>query len=166
VEYKGAIWNKQEWETATSFTWFTRYLDLGVDRTLEKVQKKYKKNTSYIRQLAKWSTKYNWVDRSNAYDISLLEKARKIKEKKHINELVKMNQYIDQAKLEAAKLVLSMIKSNRTELFKRKKEDGVTVKTALKMSDIIRILDYGDNDNEPILNIDDPFNLAEDFYIE
>ena len=28
--------------------------------------------------MAKWSTKYNWVERSNAYDLHIIEKAREV----------------------------------------------------------------------------------------
>lgn len=61
-------WDKRPDETDKAFKAFTDYLDFGPDRSLEKVRQKYNKNTSYIRQLGKWSSAYNWVERASAYD--------------------------------------------------------------------------------------------------
>lgn len=67
-------WEKQSDETMVAWVWFTRYLELGSSRSLVKLQQTYDKTPSYIRQLAHWSKKNNWVDRANAYDINLQKK--------------------------------------------------------------------------------------------
>jgi len=56
-------------ESARAFYAFTLYRDLPVsERSLEKVQQKYDRSTSYRRQLAKWSSRFAWVERVTAYD--------------------------------------------------------------------------------------------------
>jgi len=67
-------WEKQSDETMTAWVWFTRYLELGSARSLAKLQQAYDKTPSYIRQLAHWSKKNNWVERANAYDVNLQKK--------------------------------------------------------------------------------------------
>ena len=59
-------------ESARAFHAFTLYRDLPAsERSLEKVQQKYNRSTSYRRQLAKWSSRFAWVARAAAYDVSL-----------------------------------------------------------------------------------------------
>ena len=60
----------QQWggETDTAYDRFMAYLKLGTERSLDKVRQNYGKTTAYKRQLEKWSSKYDWVDRCRAYD--------------------------------------------------------------------------------------------------
>ena len=67
-------WEKRSDETTKAWMWFTRYLELGSARSLAKLQQTYDKTPSYLRQLAHWSKKNNWVERANAYDINLQKK--------------------------------------------------------------------------------------------
>lgn len=62
------IWEQREDETQISYEWFCHYRDMGVHRSLEKIRQRYGKNASYLRQLQLWSSKYNWVDRAEAWD--------------------------------------------------------------------------------------------------
>lgn len=66
-------WNQLPNETSTAYDRFKTYLELGGDRSLEKVRQKYTNSTSYKRQLAKWSSKHHWVGRAKAYDEHLME---------------------------------------------------------------------------------------------
>jgi hypothetical protein len=63
-------WDKRPDETDKAYKALTDYIDFGPDRSLEKIRQKNNKNTSYIRQLAKWSSAYNWVERASAYDVA------------------------------------------------------------------------------------------------
>ena len=65
------VWKKQEGETSKAYDWFCKYRDMGTDRSISKVVQKYNKNTTYRRQLAKWSILYNWISRVEAYDTHL-----------------------------------------------------------------------------------------------
>lgn len=44
------------------------YVTMGPDRSLEKVRQKIGKNTSYTRQLAEWSSQYDWAATARAWD--------------------------------------------------------------------------------------------------
>lgn len=68
IEGECMDWDKRDDETDKSYEWFCRYLDMGPERSLVKVGQKYGKNKSYVNQLWKWSSKYEWVDRAMAYD--------------------------------------------------------------------------------------------------
>lgn len=70
-------WEQWPDETNKAYHYFIGYLELGKNRSLDKLRRKYNKNTSYKRQLAKWSAQHDWVDRVNAYDIHMTEKALK-----------------------------------------------------------------------------------------
>ncbi|OKH33799.1 hypothetical protein NIES2119_22070 [[Phormidium ambiguum] IAM M-71] len=55
-------------ETDKAFEWFCHYRDLGGERTLAKVAQKYGKNSTYERQLQKWSRQHHWVARTLSFD--------------------------------------------------------------------------------------------------
>lgn len=67
-------WERQENETALQYSYFKAYLDLGVLRTLPKVQQQYGKSIAYFQKL---SAKNNWTVRSDAYDRYIDEITRK-----------------------------------------------------------------------------------------
>src|SRR5688572_30471065 len=61
-------WDKRPDETDKAYKAFTDYIDLGPDRSLDKVRQKLGKSSGYTRQLEKWSSAYEWGTRSSAYD--------------------------------------------------------------------------------------------------
>jgi hypothetical protein len=68
------IWERFGGESAQAFQAFSIYLAFGIgNRSMEKVRVELGKKTGYIRQLEKWSSKFSWVTRSQAYDSNLLE---------------------------------------------------------------------------------------------
>lgn len=82
------VWEKQPNESATSYLWFCKYRDMGRERTLERVKVECKKTEGkYNSMLNRWSAKFNWVERAEAYDLYL----EKLKRKKNEEELKKMN---------------------------------------------------------------------------
>lgn len=62
------MWEKQPGETARAFAAFQIYRDLGPSRTLVKVCEALDKPVHYRVQLGTWSTKYEWVKRSEEFD--------------------------------------------------------------------------------------------------
>ena len=70
-------WDKIESETELSYEWFCRYRDEGPERSLSKVVQKHNKKEHYKSQLAKWSAKYDWVERVKEYDTHLEDMKRK-----------------------------------------------------------------------------------------
>lgn len=70
----GEQWERQENETALQYSYFLAYLDMGVLRTLSKVQENCNKSVSYLSKL---SAKNNWTARADAYDRYIDEITRK-----------------------------------------------------------------------------------------
>ena len=59
-------WERQVGETARAYEAFSEYRDMGADRSLAKVGQKLGKSKA---QMEKWSKKYSWVARAEAWDI-------------------------------------------------------------------------------------------------
>lgn len=74
-------WNKYPDESSLAYKFFVTYLELGPSRSMLKVCQMYTKPESYVSQLKRWSSKYNWITRASDYDesigISILENRRK-----------------------------------------------------------------------------------------
>jgi len=67
-------WERQEGETALQYSYFLAYLDMGVLRTIPKVQEKTNKSLTYLNTL---SSRNNWIARADAYDRYIDEITRK-----------------------------------------------------------------------------------------
>lgn len=65
------MWQRQSGESAKAFRAFMAYRDLGRNRSQEKARVKLGRNLGYIKMIAEWSSKYNWVERAAAYDAHL-----------------------------------------------------------------------------------------------
>lgn len=55
-------------ETPRAAAAFLEYCAMGTARSLAKLSASYGKNTTYIRQLEKWSSDYKWQERVKQYD--------------------------------------------------------------------------------------------------
>ncbi len=70
-------WERQPRESARAFEAFQKYRDMGPSRSVVKVGQECRKSESL---LSRWSVKYRWVDRVQAYDAYMdsqqLEKQR------------------------------------------------------------------------------------------
>lgn len=77
-------WEKLPEETELAYYWFCQYRDMGVDRSLSAVVLKYNRKESYKTQLAKWSGKFEWVERVVAYDHYMEGKKREAAEDERI----------------------------------------------------------------------------------
>ena len=62
------IWDKREDESARAYEWFCRYRDMGPGRSHEKLNQKYSESISKKSLTLRWSSKYAWVERAEAYD--------------------------------------------------------------------------------------------------
>lgn len=58
-------WDRQPGETSKAYAHFQVFLDMGADRTLQKVADTVAKSEQYIRRL---SVQYGWQDRARAWD--------------------------------------------------------------------------------------------------
>jgi len=73
-------WERLPGETSKAYYAFTVYRDMGVRRSLRKAvpivypdateedTKRYDVSTPPVRQMARWSSAWHWVDRCSAYD--------------------------------------------------------------------------------------------------
>ncbi|PFP29391.1 hypothetical protein COJ96_10835 [Bacillus sp. AFS073361] len=82
---KKAPYERREGESVKAFEAFKVYRDMGMDRSLAKVGEKLGKSTTLMER---WSSKYEWVERSQAYDDDIDRKAIIENEKKR-KEMVK-----------------------------------------------------------------------------
>lgn len=62
------LWDKREDESAKAYEWFCRYRDMGPGRSHEKLNQKYSESISKKSLTLRWSSKYAWVERAEAYD--------------------------------------------------------------------------------------------------
>ena len=65
------IWDKREDESSKAYEWFCRYRDMGPGRSHDKLHQKYSESISKKSQTLRWSSKYAWVERAEAYDAYL-----------------------------------------------------------------------------------------------
>ena len=74
------IFKRQPDETNKAYSAFCKYRDFGPDRSIAKVVKKLGKKPGYARQMEEWSSKFNWIERTKAFDDKADEKRRVINE--------------------------------------------------------------------------------------
>lgn len=77
-------WEKLPEETEIAYHWFCQYRDMGPERSLSAVVSMYNRKESYKSQLARWSGKFEWVDRVIAYDQYMEERKREAAEDERI----------------------------------------------------------------------------------
>jgi len=73
-------WDRQPGESSKAYGHFTRYRDLGQERSLRKLAADAK-TKSRLRQLQHWSSRWEWVERCQQYDDYLDQQARVEQEK-------------------------------------------------------------------------------------
>lgn len=78
-------WERQQGETVQAFKAFTLYCKLGDERSLGKVGKKLGKSATLIER---WSSQWNWVNRSRDYD-NEIRRQELIAEKRAFQEMRK-----------------------------------------------------------------------------
>jgi hypothetical protein len=69
------IWERQKGETTKAYAAFCAYRDYGLDRSIQKVVKKYIEKPWSMPLLLRWSAKHNWIQRCVAFD-SYMDKER------------------------------------------------------------------------------------------
>ena len=63
-------WDRKDGETSKAYQAFRFYLEMGRDRSIQKVRKKHFPNNGVgkRRWMEKWSSEYDWVARAQAWD--------------------------------------------------------------------------------------------------
>ncbi len=106
------IWDKQPGESQKAYAWFCRYRDYGVDRSIAKVLQKYIGKASSAVQ-SRWSAKFDWVKRAEAYD-EHLEKERRKEYEAHNLEMGK--RHIQQARALQEKAMIRLQQLDPAEM--------------------------------------------------
>src|SRR4051794_38595149 len=63
-------WDRQLGEPDKAWEAFVFYRDMGGTRSYEKVRQALGKGSGYVRQIEVWGTKWSWVERCYAFDVS------------------------------------------------------------------------------------------------
>jgi hypothetical protein len=75
-------WHRRETESAKAFHAFMLYRDmLPRERSIQKVLDNADRKPSYYRHLARWSSRYDWVNRANLHDDHMAEARAEAQEK-------------------------------------------------------------------------------------
>ncbi len=74
-------------ETSKAYAAFADYCGMGADRSFDKLRQSYSRPTSYIRQLATWSSLYTWQDRVKEYDGAVQEDIAAERTKRYLADL-------------------------------------------------------------------------------
>lgn len=133
------LWSVQDCDTSKSFEALTKYLQLGSDRSLAKVEKAMGKKSGYVRQLEKWSADHGWSERARAFDAYEAERLLEVAESKVIARIAKerialMERELDLSKkmmvysenyIEAATAQISTYEE-RLRIYRRDGDDSVT----------------------------------------
>lgn len=107
-------WERQRGESALQYAYFKTYLDMGVTRTIAKVQQKTNKSLTYLNTL---SSRNNWVSRADSFDRYIDEISRKenIEAIKKANkENIQLAQAIKYAVGKKAQALIKKIKEARS----------------------------------------------------
>ena len=79
-------WLRQENEPAKAYEAARTYIEMGASRSIEAVARKYQKS---IALMNRWSQRYEWVERAQAYDAHKLEIREKAREEAARKEAAK-----------------------------------------------------------------------------
>src|SRR5919112_3766219 len=63
------IFDREQGESTKAFEAWSIYRDLGAQRSLHKTAELYYGTAANVRQLQRWSSRFNWVERARASDV-------------------------------------------------------------------------------------------------
>jgi hypothetical protein len=105
------------YETTKAFEAWTIYRELGAQRSLKKTAELYYGRTSNVRQLQRWSSRFNWVERARACDVeremlrrSAVEEYLATQAEDHAEREGRIAEILLTVREEAAKQVLSIVR--------------------------------------------------------
>lgn len=81
-------WERLPKETTKAYELFNAYLELGPERSLEKLRVATGKKPSYLRQLQRWCSEWAWPERAAHYDDHLQE----MKRERHEDVILRMSE--------------------------------------------------------------------------
>jgi hypothetical protein len=105
------------YETTKAFEAWTIYRELGAQRSLKKTAELYYGRTSNVRQLQRWSSRFNWVERARACDVeremlrrSAVEEYLATQAEDHAEREGRIAEILLTVREEAAKQALSIVR--------------------------------------------------------
>lgn len=104
-------WAKRPGETRPCRAAFVCYLEQGPARSLRKTAELLKRDPVYKRILEKWSAKFEWVKRTDAYDESMIERGLRLRPLIREAALLKMAD----AAGEASDVILGVMRGDQGE---------------------------------------------------
>lgn len=111
------IFDREPYETTKAFEAWTIYRELGAQRSLKKTAELYYGRTSNVRQLQRWSSRFNWVERARACDVeremlrrSAVEEYLATQAEDHAEREGRIAEILLTVREEAAKQVLSIVR--------------------------------------------------------
>lgn len=134
-----AIWKKQKGETEPSYEAFREYLHLGRDRSLAKLCTYLDRPGGYVRHLERWSARFDWVKRAEAYD-----------EHQRAEELRRRAELVDNARRKAFDMVDDAM-TQLAELATGAEKESVQL-NAIK--EVMRIAGVGEREEEQVMRVD------------
>jgi hypothetical protein len=111
------IFDREPEESTKAFEAWTIYRDLGAQRSLQKTADLYYGSRSNVRQLQRWSSRFNWVERARASDVeremlrrSAVEEYLTSQAEDHAEREGRIAEILLTVREEAAKQALSMVR--------------------------------------------------------
>jgi hypothetical protein len=134
-----AIYDRLPGETVKAYDAFCAYRDMGVERSLRDLGEQLNKATTVV---ARWSVKYNWMERVSAWDTDqdyLMQKeAIKSRQKEYREQLSEFRRNHLQVGKAAFKSSATCVKQIMD--FMEKNESILTLDDANKAANIVRSL--------------------------
>jgi hypothetical protein len=111
------IFDREPEESTKAFEAWTIYRELGAQRSLQKTAELYYGSTASVRQLERWSSRFNWVERARASDVeqemvrrSAVEEYLASQAENHAEREGRIAETLLTVREEAAKQALSMVR--------------------------------------------------------
>lgn len=132
-------WDRIPEETNKAYTAFVIYLHFGTDRSLQKVADQLGKTK---RNIEKWSSKYKWAMRVDAYDKEQAVFLAEERKKDHLNQLAQFQKHAQKSSWVAYNISKKVVDLAFNCLMQFTEEDraewGIdTVLNMLKVSEIL-----------------------------
>lgn len=113
IELESPEWKVQRAETVKAFEAFTAYLEMGPERSLEKLRRALGLNTS--RHLKDWSVKYRWQDRIKAWIDHEADK-RRLTAREELLRFIERDRQLQQAVLSVSVSMLQKANQRLAEM--------------------------------------------------
>lgn len=122
-------WEQREGESGKAYSAFVSYLKLG-DRSLAKLAEKLGKSSGYTRQLQTWSSLYEWVRRTEAWDANIAAEALKEAQADLVEQQAKIKKReleLSHELFDRAKAISALPLTRRTLIDTETRPDGTVV---------------------------------------